>query len=323
MKKKPHLILLFFLAVSLQAQIVNIPDLKLKNALVNSLCVDTTGNGSYDSNVDTNNDNEIQLSEAKAVIRLNISKKEIKSLQGIEAFSELKILNCGQNELTDIDLSKNIRLVNLFTNDNQLSDIDISNNLELVIFNCWGNKLTSLDVSLNKSLAILYCSSNKLESLDVSQNHNLIALFCFLNNLSSLNLKNEQNNKLGIVMANLNPDLKCIQVDNQQTSTENANWLKDSVAIYQENCSSTLSADSFTTKMSLSFYPNPVKKTLTIKRSNISDLDKIEIFDMYGNLVFNKKLITNTLDLSELSSGTYFLKIKNAKQLVVKKFIKL
>jgi hypothetical protein len=322
MKKKSHLILLFFLTVSLQAQIVSIPDSKLKNALINSLCVDTTGDGLYDSDVDTNDDNEIQISEAKAVNRLDISKKEIKSLQGIEAFSELKILNCSQNKLTNIDLSKNIRLVNLFINDNQLSDIDVSNNLELVIFNCWGNQLTSLDVSSNKSLSILYCSSNKLESLDVSQNHNLIALFCFLNNLKSLNLKNNQNNKLGSVMTNFNPDLKCIQVDNQQASIENPNWLKDATSIYQENCS-TLSIDNFTTNNLLIFYPNPVKESLTIKTSNISDLDQIEIFDMYGNLVLRKKIMTNTLDLTKLSSGTYFLKTKVSKKIIIKKIIKL
>ena len=52
-----------------QAQIVNIPDANFKNALVNTLCVDTNGDGIADSNADTNNDGEIQVLRSLLKIR--------------------------------------------------------------------------------------------------------------------------------------------------------------------------------------------------------------------------------------------------------------
>ncbi len=318
MREKILSLTLLFFAFTIQAQIVAIPDVTFKDALVNSLCVDTTGNGVYDSDVDTNNDGEIQLSEAQAVLRLHVANKSIKSLQGIEAFTELKILNTGQNQLTDIDLSKNTKLVNLFVNDNALTEIDLSKNLSLVILNCWGNQLSNLEVSMLKSLSILYCSSNKLTSLDVSKNPKLIALFCFLNDLSSLNLKNGQNKLLSTVMANLNPKLQCIQVDDSQIATENSNWLKDNATLYQQDCS-TLSIDPYEINNSIKITPNPVSDLLTI---HTNDIEKVEIFDIQGALILSKKTKQQQLDLSFLKKGIYFLKLKASNQLYSKKIIK-
>ena len=57
-----------------------IPDVNFKNALVNTNSVDTNGDGQGDSNADTNNDGEIQLSEASAIIRLHISNNRYHSI---------------------------------------------------------------------------------------------------------------------------------------------------------------------------------------------------------------------------------------------------
>ncbi len=64
MKSSISIFLLLFFTVSSHAQIVNIPDANFKNALVNTNCVDIDGDGIGDIDADTNNDGEIQVSEA-------------------------------------------------------------------------------------------------------------------------------------------------------------------------------------------------------------------------------------------------------------------
>lgn len=82
-----NFILLFFATTLLcQGQIVNIPDPNFKNALVNGLSVNFDGSYMRVSNADTNNDGEIQVSEAEAVLGLFVDSEGIDSLIGLEAF---------------------------------------------------------------------------------------------------------------------------------------------------------------------------------------------------------------------------------------------
>lgn len=64
MKRNLLLLVFFGLFLSGNAQIVTIPDANFKNALVNTICTDTDGDGVLDGDVDTNDDGEIQVSEA-------------------------------------------------------------------------------------------------------------------------------------------------------------------------------------------------------------------------------------------------------------------
>ena len=78
------LTLLFGCLAAATAQIVNIPDANFKNALVNGICVDTDGDTIGDISVDSDNDGEIQVAEALAVIRLYIGSKNITDLTGVK-----------------------------------------------------------------------------------------------------------------------------------------------------------------------------------------------------------------------------------------------
>jgi hypothetical protein len=81
-----YFILTFFIGVTLQAQIVNIPAANFKDALVNQLVVDTNGDYEGDAVVDTNNDGEIQVSEAEVVLALLVDGRSIVSMEGIQSF---------------------------------------------------------------------------------------------------------------------------------------------------------------------------------------------------------------------------------------------
>jgi hypothetical protein len=70
------------------------------------------------------------------------------------------------------------------------------------------------------------------------------------------------------------------------------------------------------------YYPNPVQHTLTI--DNSSTIDEIEIFSVSGKSILTKK-INNThseIDLSNVSSGFYFLKVKAEGQTKTIKIVK-
>ena len=59
-----------------------------------------------------------------------IDADKIKSLTGIEAFTNLEDLICFRNLLTSMDVSKNTNLKTLYLNENQLTSLDISKNMK-------------------------------------------------------------------------------------------------------------------------------------------------------------------------------------------------
>ena len=70
--------------------------------------------------------------------------------------------------------------------------------------------------------------------------------------------------------------------------------------------------------------PNPFNNNIKIINpyKNIS----IKVYDISGSDVFSKEYISNKkidLDLTELSSGTYFIKIISEEKIIIKKIIKM
>jgi hypothetical protein len=257
--KQLLLLILLCLPVIGFGQNVNIPDANFKAYLVGS---------TSPSGVNTNGDDEIQVSEAAAyagVIACN--GLSISDLTGIEAFTSVSKVYCSQNQLTFLDLSANTALATLYCYDNQLTSLDLSQNTDLVALMCFGNQLTSLDVSQNPVLWILVCYDNQITSLDVSQNLDLHELTCYDNQITSLDVSQNttltyvrcQNNQLTylnvangnnvlwmptIVSFNAtnNPNLSCIEVDDASWST--ANWTVsdghiDEQQYFSNNCLGT------------------------------------------------------------------------------------
>ena len=166
----------------------------------------------------------------------------IKSLKGIEYFTEIWELTCVYNDLTEIDLSHNKKLEYLnchhnklekldvsglplletfYCGQNKLQSIDVSKNKQLKDFSCTENPLNTLDVSQNTELEKLACVGNNLTELDVSKNKNLKILWCYQNKLSSLNLENQtelellgcRENPLNVLSISANTKLKELYVN--------------------------------------------------------------------------------------------------------------
>jgi len=168
----------------------------------------------------------------------------------------------------------------------------------LTNLNCSGNLLTFLDLSKNTSLTIVNSSNNKLLNLNLKNGNNL-------NFDLSSNFKN-------------NPDLNCIQVDDETLSTNNWSTIKDAVASYSLDCNVyTLIPDSnFEDKLIALEIDKDGKngKVLTssinkviqldISSTNISDLTGIQDFTSLTSLdcKYNK---ISTIDVSNNKSLRY------------------
>ncbi len=178
-------VLLAMLAVVLISQckddepnpIVTIPDNNFLSALI-------------DLGVDANRDGIISPEEAEVIKSLEIRDFSITDMTGIEAFVNLENLNCGENQLTSLDVSNNTALKELFCFSNQLTSLDVSHNTALTVLSLEVNQLTSLDVSNNTALTFLSLSNNQLTNLDVSNNTALEWLFLSHNQLTSLDVSN-------------------------------------------------------------------------------------------------------------------------------------
>ena len=76
--------------------------------------------------VDGNDDGLLSTLETRRVSELNCSGCGIADLTGIEHFTELVALNCENNKLTALDVSKNTRLSEIYCGGNQLATLDLT-----------------------------------------------------------------------------------------------------------------------------------------------------------------------------------------------------
>ncbi len=172
-----------FTATTKAVTFVNIPDANFEKFLIyRKIDKDSIVNG------------RMNIDDAKGVKEINISRYGIiKSIAGIEAFTDIQYLNCYFNQIKDLDISKNINLQTLYCDNNQLKDLDISKNINLQTLYCSDNQLKDLDVSKNINLQNLSCGHNQLKELDISKNVNLQDLYCGYNPFTVLDVSKNIN----------------------------------------------------------------------------------------------------------------------------------
>lgn len=75
---------------------------------------------------DVNGNGQLSTLETRRVSELNCSGLGIADLTGIEYFTQLVALNCENNELTALDVSKNTHLSEIYCGGNQLATLDLT-----------------------------------------------------------------------------------------------------------------------------------------------------------------------------------------------------
>ncbi|MCM1286037.1 MAG: hypothetical protein NC213_06085 [Acetobacter sp.] len=134
---------------------------------------------------------------------------EIKTLKGIEFFtnltnlycgrigleeldvtqlSKLTTISCGGNYLTTLDLSKNFNLITVQCSDNDLEELILPENSKINMLHCYANNLTSIDTKRLSNITAFRCDQNKLTELDLTGLTKLTQLKCLRNHLRVLDL---------------------------------------------------------------------------------------------------------------------------------------
>ncbi|TPG44467.1 T9SS type A sorting domain-containing protein [Flavobacterium pectinovorum] len=248
--------------------------------------------------------------------------------------TELESFYCINNKITTIDVTNLPNLLDLSIGLNKISEINLSKNTKLAIFQCFLNNLSSLDLSQNVLLKRLNAANNQLISLDLSHNPLLELVYIVFNPLTTLNLQNGNNENFILPSSSgtdkksavdacsflNNKNLSCIQVDNVEFS--NAKWqnIKDATTNYSNTCKNLGIEDSVFDKVVV--YPNPTKGEVTISNAT---LEKATVYNTLGQLVRSFTLdsanTNNTIDLSGLPRGVYYVYLINQDAASAKKVI--
>ena len=252
----------------------------------------------------------LTVEERSKVKIININKKDISDLKGIEAFPNLTELDCGNNSIQKLDLRQNPMLITLKCNKNQLTQLDLSKNPDIDYLNCSENQLEQLDVSHLK-LEYLYCSHNDLEQLDVKNSKWLRELDCSKNELTVLDVDVThkpnlvrvecQNNQLTSLILGENKMLRKLNCANNQLTQLNLNNM---ISLTELNC-----ANNQLTVLDVSSSPNLT--TLWLKNNQLTSLNldnnpnlNFTYTDFYNSDFNNVYTVTlnpdRTFDLSTL-----------------------
>ncbi|WP_298393573.1 T9SS type A sorting domain-containing protein [Flavobacterium sp.] len=213
MKKIYFLFLLVVFQVN--SQIVNIPDANFKAKLLsansNPVAIGTNGNW---ITIDTNSNNQIEVSEALNVEYLSVYISNIQDLTGIQSFANLKSLRCYGNQLTTLNLTGLSNLNYLDCSNNQMANLSISGLSNLTELHCGNNllntfifsgltglekivlennQITSLNLTPYPNLKYVNCNHNLISNFNVSGMNNLQFLYCEYNAMTAISLSNLPN----------------------------------------------------------------------------------------------------------------------------------
>ena len=96
------------------------------------------------------------------VLRLECNNDQLTALDVTKCYS-LEVLDCSGNFLSVLDLSKSSSLQQVSCGNNRLQNLDVQKCVFLESLYCGGNRLTALDVTRNSSLVGLDISNNRIK----------------------------------------------------------------------------------------------------------------------------------------------------------------
>lgn len=117
---------------------------------------------------DLNGDDRISRYEAERVVTMDCSGQQIRSLNLIDEFANLEVLDCSENELTRLDVEQCRGLRQLDCARNTLAELRLDGLRSLDVLNCAENQLSQLELQSNGVLRRLDARANRLTMLDLS-----------------------------------------------------------------------------------------------------------------------------------------------------------
>lgn len=177
--KKNYILILFFAFQSIFSQIINFPDPNFKSFLLsansgNQVAKDADGNW---IKIDTNNDEQIQESEALLVAGLFLQPPPIKdasyinfnSAEGIRSFANLEEINFFMSGLTSLDLKGLIKLKKVTCASGALTSVDLQGLINLNYLDFNNNNLSALELQGLNNVKYINYRRTPLSSLQIVQ----------------------------------------------------------------------------------------------------------------------------------------------------------
>lgn len=131
------------------------------------------------TNFDLDGDGKLSKAEALHIESLSLSTTSVSDLTGIEWFTNLRVLDCSDQQIKTLDLSHNTALEELECYWNYgVTELDLSKNEALRILNCANTSISRLDLSHNRALTSLSCGGTPITSLDLSNHSEIVEVYC-------------------------------------------------------------------------------------------------------------------------------------------------
>lgn len=258
----------------------------------------------------------------------------------------LRVFRCDGNQITNLNLTNLVELRYLACGNNNISNLDLSSQVNLGELFCQNLFLTNLNLSDLINLRILYCPYNLISNINFGQTNNLRQLICNNNYIQDLYLSNFFH--LSHVLCYNNPELNsiymkigspfdadflfnlnlsnCHNLSYVCVDDYNINSIQDKIDFYgyancliNSNCNLSINQNNFE---KIDIYPNPVKSNLFIVIEKSMNILSINIYDALGQVVLSEINPQNNLNVSNLKSGNYFIKVITDKGVSTAKFIK-
>lgn len=226
------------------------------------------------------------------------------------ALTELEIYGVV---LANLELPGNSALMSLKLNGSQVQQIDVSKQIALTSLKMTGNKLESLNVDQNVNLEnVQVWNEAKIKTLDFSRQTKLDYLwFDQLANLEKLITTNGRTQNFVESYVNC-PKLTDVCCD----ESEKAFFVSKNVPNVTTDCILGTFEPQLANR--LPFAPNPAIDQITFSLKP----DEVKVYSTDGKLVISRKPAGNSIDVSTLKTGTYFLEIWSADRTYRQKLIK-
>ena len=245
----------------------------------------------------------------KVLVKLFINNNNFFGIFDGKYFKNLEELYCQENQISEINVSKNINLKKLNCSYNILKKLDVSRNLGLTYLNFSSNQLEELDITKNVNLTSLSGFYNKLTELNVTQNLKLTNLIIYANNIYSLDLLNNSElvtldcdgNNLKKLDVSKNVKLNKIDCSNNAlTQLDFSNNINLNTLLSNGNGLNSLNISKNVNLVELYCYSNQLKELDVSKNINL-----INLFCYSNNLTAldvskNVNLINLSCDSNEL-----------------------
>lgn len=236
--------------------------------------------------IDKDSDGQITYEEALALTKIDLNfeyiedvvdAKTVKSLKGLEHFTNIDTLKLKFHKVSDATPIRNLNKMSLLVlGGNPINEIDVTKMIELNDLRLYDTNISTIDITNNSKLKEIYLQRTKITTLDLTPLKSLINAYVSEGKMQSLKADNLENVKwIDVVKAELT-ELSISNCPNLFQVHANGNRL------------STVTLQNLPTLMILSLYNNQLEQI------NISELPMLMNCFLFSNKLTDIDFSNNT-----------------------------